>query len=74
MVKEVSKEEYKTKLRYYRERKGITQAELAKRADVNFRTLQDYEQGSKSINGARVDTVSRLAQALDCDVNDLIEP
>ena len=72
--KETRKDNFKTKLSYFREFRGITQAELAKRADVNFRTLQDYEQGSKNINGARVDTVSRLAKALGCNVNDLIEP
>ncbi len=70
---ELCRDDYKTNLQYFRNLKRITQAELAKRAEVNLRTLQDYEQGRKNINAARIDTVFRLAQALGCSVDDLIE-
>ena len=59
-------------LRYYRSTKNLTQSELAKRAGVNLRTLQDYEQGHKDINKAEALTVSKLAQALECKVEDLL--
>lgn len=66
-------EDYKTNLQYYRNLKRITQAELAKRAGVNLRTLQGYEQGRKNINNAQTATVSRLATVLGVSVQDLLE-
>lgn len=70
---ELNRNDYKTNLQYYRNLKRITQAELSKRADVNLRTLQDYEQGKKSINKAQTATVSRLADALSVSIQDLLE-
>ena len=72
-IRELCQEDYKTNLQYYRNLKRLTQAELAKRANVNLRTLQDYEQGQKSINGARSATVSRLADVLGVAITDLLE-
>ena len=62
-----------TNLKKYRERAGITQAELAKRTGVNLRTLQDYEQGRKPINQAAAITVYRIATALGVVVEDILE-
>lgn len=62
-----------TNLKKYRERAGITQAELSLRTGVNLRTLQDYEQGSKPINKAAAITVYRIAKALGVNVEDLLE-
>lgn len=67
------REDYKTNLQFYRYQKGITQEELAMRADVSLRTLQEYEQGRKSINSAKVETVLRLAEALEVEVKDILE-
>lgn len=63
----------KTNLQSYRISQMLTQEELASRANVNVRTLQDYEQGRKSINSARADTVLRLAEALGVTVEDILE-
>lgn len=60
-------------LKLIRESKGFSQSELSKKSGVNRRTLQDYEQGQKDINGARAITVYNIAQALDCTVEDLIK-
>lgn len=70
---QLSREDYKTNLQYYRSLKRITQAELAKRAGVNLRSLQDYEQGRKKINHARIATVSRLAEELGVSIADILE-
>lgn len=61
-------------LKFMRESKGMTQAELAEKAGVNLRMVQNYEQGFKDINKATVLTVLRLAEALDCDVYDILNP
>ena len=63
----------KTKLQTIRKESGLTQLELAKNSGVNLRTLQQYETKAKDINKASIKTISSLAVALGCDVNDLIE-
>jgi transcriptional regulator with XRE-family HTH domain len=55
-----------------REKRGLTQAELAEKSGVNMRMLQHYEQGFKDINGAKVVTVLRIADALDCDIREIL--
>lgn len=66
--------EYKSKLKFMRESKDMTQAELAERSGVKLRSIQNYEQGFHDINGAKVVTVLNLAEALGCDVYDIIQP
>lgn len=66
--------EYKSRLKFIREEKGMTQSELATRSGVNLRSIQNYEQGFKDINGARVTTVLALADALGCDVYEIVQP
>ena len=65
---------YKSSLKIMREYKGMTQSELAEKARVNLRMVQNYEQGFKDINKATVLTVLRLAEALGCDVYDILNP
>ena len=62
-----------TKLQAKRKMLGLSQSQLAKRADVNLRTLQEYEIGQKDINKASSETVYRLALALNCEVKDILE-
>ena len=50
-----------TKLHEMRERRG------------NLRSVQNYEQGKSPINGAAAETVYRLASALHCAVEDILE-
>lgn len=66
--------EYKSNLQYMRKTKGITQKELAERSHVSIRQIQHYEQKTHDINGASVITVLNIAEALGCDVYDIIEP
>ena len=62
-----------TNLKRIRMAYGCTQAELAKKAEVTLRSIQMYEQRNKDINKASADTVFRLAKALGCTMEDLIE-
>lgn len=52
--------------------RNMTQAELSEKSGVNLRMIQNYEQGFKDINKANVLTVLRLAEALECQVYDII--
>lgn len=53
---------------------GITQQELAQRSGVGLRSIQMYEQRQKDINKAQLGTASRLARALWCPIESLLEP
>lgn len=63
---------YKSRLKFMRELKGMTQASLSEKSGVSQRNIQAYEQGYKDINKAQVVTVLQLAEALDCDVYEII--
>ncbi len=62
-----------SRLQAARKRMGYTQKELAGMADVNLRTLQQYELKEKDINKAAVCTVMNLARVLCCRVEDILE-
>ena len=51
----------------------MTQAELAEKAGINLRTLQQYENRSKNINRAAGETLLALARTLGCRMEDLLE-
>ena len=50
----------------------MTQSTLAKTSGVNFRSLQDYEQGHKPLLSAGGEVLLRLASALGCSVEELL--
>ena len=56
-----------------RKTKRMTQKQLAEASGVNVRMIQHYEQGVKDINKCEAMTVYKLAQALECKVEDLLE-
>lgn len=60
-------------VKIYRESKGITQKGLAEIAGIDIKTVQDFESGRKDINRAAAATVKKMAQALDCRMEDLID-
>ena len=62
-----------TNLKRIRVAYGCTQSELAKNSNISLRSVQMYEQRNKDINKASVATVYRLAQALGCKTEDLME-
>lgn len=62
-----------TKLKAKRMEAGLSQSQLAEKANMNVRTLQHYEQGSKNFDHARMDTILRVCLALNCKVEDILE-
>lgn len=60
-------------LKQYREQLGYTQKELAYRSGINYRSLQDYEQGHKRLASANGETLLRLSMALGCSVEQLFD-
>ena len=60
------------RLQMYRKLLGMSQSQLAKEADVNLRTLQQYEIGAKDIRKASVTTLESLSKVLKCDLKSLL--
>ena len=65
---------FKSRLKFMREEKGMSQSELAKASGVSLRAIQAFEMGYRDINKAQVITVLQLSEALDCDVYEIINP
>lgn len=59
-------------LKKIREQKLMTQAELSEKSGVSIRMIQYYEQGAKDIKKGNVMAVLSLADALGCDIRDII--
>ncbi len=63
----------KTKLGTKRLEKGFSQAELSRVSDVKLRTIQQYERGALDVNGAKLCTLLKLCEALDCRLADILD-
>ena len=62
-----------TNLAWLRENRQLSQARLASISGVGLRSIQMYEQRVNDINKAQAITLYRLAHALLCDMEDLLE-
>ena len=58
------------RLKHWREKKGLTQEALARKADISYNTIIKLETGG--IKDPRVSTITKLAQALGITVNELL--
>ena len=63
-----------TRLKRIRSAYGCSQSRLAEMSGVGIRSIQLYEQRKKDINKAEVGSVLRLARALGCEIEDIMEP
>ena len=60
-------------LKNIRTQRGYSQSKLAELSGVSLRMIQYYEQGVNDINLAQAITVHKLAQALECSMEELME-
>lgn len=67
------KDRSRNSLKRQRESAGLTQQELARRSGVKLRMIQAYEQNYQDISKAEVGSVIKLAKALSCSVEDLLD-
>ena len=63
----------KSNLKRIREEIAISQSELATLTGIPLRTIQQYEQKQKDINGARGEYLVLLSKVLHCRPEDLLE-
>ena len=62
-----------SKLAHIRQENGLSQSQLADKSGVNRSLIQFYEQGVRDINKAQGQTLKKIAQALGCAMEDLID-
>ena len=62
-----------TNLQRIRLERGLSQSQLAKAANVKLRSIQAYEQKTKEINKAQLQSACKLAKALSIRPEDLLE-
>ena len=60
-------------LKRIRQSLGMSQNQLSEISGVNVRMIQHYEQGFKDITKAQGITLYKLARALNCQIENLIE-
>ena len=60
-------------LKKIRQRRGLSQTQLANLSNVPLRTIKSYEQGTVDIAKAQAETLYALAQTLNCSIEDLIK-
>ena len=63
---------FKSNLKKMRVIKGFTQDSLSELSGVNIKSIASYEQNIEKFNTASVSTVYKLAVALGCEVEDLL--
>lgn len=61
------------KVKEKRMQRKLSQSQLAKASGVSLRMLQKYEQGDRDIKKAQAETVYKLAKALNCKMEELID-
>ena len=62
-----------TQLQLRRQGAGMSQSELARIAEISVRTLQSLETGARNIDKVAVLTALRLARALECNIEDILD-
>ena len=56
-----------------RKKRGFSQSELAKAANVSIRSIQLYEQRKNNINNAQYNNLKDIAGVLHCKIEDILE-
>lgn len=59
-------------LKKLRESAGLSQKQLALASGIDVRVLQNYEQGVRNLDGAKLITLLNLCKALNCKLQELV--
>ena len=62
-----------TNLQELRLSNSLSQSDLAKISGVPIRNIRAYEQGTRNIDSANINTLLSLCLALKCSIGDLLE-
>ena len=59
-------------LKMQRKRLGLTQKELARLSGASLRSIQSYEQGTRSLSGASIEQIQALCRVLGCSEQEIL--
>lgn len=59
-------------IKAYRKKQGLTQTDLANRAELNIRQIQKIENEEAKTENITLKTMQAIAQALNAKIDDLI--
>lgn len=59
-------------LQRLRKEAGLSQSQLAKLAGLNVQVLQQYERGARDLNGAKLATLLKICNTLECRLADIL--
>lgn len=62
----------KSNLQGLRKKAGLSQSKLAAAAGINVQVLQQYERVARDLNGAKLLTLLKICNALECRLVDII--
>ena len=68
----MEKVENNSNLQRLRKAAGFSQSQLAKLAGVNVQVLHQYARGPRDLTGAKLLTLLKLCNALECGLADII--
>ncbi|GHU51315.1 hypothetical protein FACS1894127_7570 [Clostridia bacterium] len=60
------------KLHELRKNASLSQSQLANLTGISVRVLQEYEQGNRNLNGAKLVTLLKFCNALKCKLSDIL--
>lgn len=60
-------------LKEIRKKRNISQGQLSKLSNVPIRMIQQWEQGSRNIDGANINYLTSLSIVLGCKIEDIVE-
>lgn len=60
------------KIKEFREQKGLTRKELAEQSGVHYKKVADYENQYVRTENITVGNLYKIAQALECKIDDLL--
>lgn len=61
-----------TCLQYYRQRAGLTQAQLAEKVGISARQVQNYESQTSRLGDAKYGVVVKIAETIGCEPKNLV--
>lgn len=70
---DIMKNSGETNLAKLRKNRGLSQSQLAKKAEISVRSIQLYEQRQADINNAQHNHLKAISRVLGCTIDDLLE-
>lgn len=71
-LKEKLYDRFLSKLEIKRKEQKMTRKQLSLKSGISDRTIESYEQGYRELKKAKIETLIKLSNALNCKIEDII--